>query len=183
MKSRTTLLFDRYFKLLNEQDEPVVTDDQQPENPNPVTSEEEDLLISKIIDAALYTPSKDDITELENLRLITQANAHRNIVDELIHRIAQIIDSPKMFKPKIPKEGEVLPLTDDKKEMLMKNMLDAALYLPDHNESNTLTKLKEVMDSGRYSNANEEVLGSVLNYIRPSLESGDLRQTIAQLDK
>lgn len=203
---KTEQLFQKYQRMLNEQGEaPEQADpnsEQQPppEDPNaapvdpnasgeapeeqtPITSNEEDMLITKIIDAALFSPSPEDEKELQNLRLLIQAKAHKNIVDQMIVRVCQIIGSPIIPDNKQPKEGEVLPLTNEKKEMLLSNLIDAAIYKPSNPEANTIMKLREVMETGRFENANEEVLGSVLNFIRPSTDEGDLRQSISQLDK
>lgn len=205
--SKTSTLFTQYFTLLKEQGEdpnattppmeggdinatapqedPNAAPIPQPED-NPITSNEEDILISKIVDGALFSPSVDQEKELKNLRLLVRANAHRNITDQMIQRVCQIIGSPinpYQSNQLPPKEGETLPLTQEKKEILLANLLDAALYKPSHAEANTLNKFKEVMETGKFENSNEEVLTSVLNFIKPATDDDDLRQTMDQLDK
>jgi hypothetical protein len=204
---KTDNLFAKYYRMLREQGEdpsqvdpnaspqPDVSGDpnaaqdastaptEPPVSETPITSNEEDMLITKIINAALFSPSAEELKELENLRLIIQANAHKNIADQMILRICQIIGSPIIPDNKQPKEGEVLPLTNEKKEMLLLNLLDAAIYHPSNPEANTLMKLKEVMDTGKFENSNEEVLSSVLNFIKPSTDEGELRHSMDNLDK
>ena len=201
MSFKTLKLLNRYNRLIREQGEDAPPMDQEApvdgsmgadegadatmpptEDSGPVTSNAENQEIEKILDAALFKPSDQQKKQLSDIQLLIKSNAHKNIVRPIMFKVAEIIGSP--FKPLTEKdpEGEIAPLMPEKENAFVSNFVNAALYEPSAEEENTLIKLKEVMELGRFTNAREEILTPLLSYINSSNTASDLVKQINDLD-
>jgi len=83
-----------------------------------------------------------------------------------------VLDNPE------PVEDETMPLTSEGEDRYISDMVDAALYEPSPEEARTLVNLQNVMSMKRYENAREEVLPTVLSFIRPESDNNDLKQSL-----
>ena len=112
MKSKTLAAIAYYEKLIKEQGEDMSTDPtmgQAPppdpsqdvtENPAPtpdetapLTSEGENKLIEAVVNAALFVPSPEQATELENYQNVMQLKRFTNARDEVLNPVLGIISN------------------------------------------------------------------------------------------
>ncbi len=78
---------------------------------------------------------------------------------------------------------EEMPMTSEGEEKYIADLLDAALFEPSSEDARTLSNLQGVMRLKRYKNAREEILPLILNIIRPSTESTDIRDGLDKLNQ
>lgn len=93
---------------------------------------------------------------------------------------ADEMQQPEMQQPEI--EQQEIPLTSEAENQYIKDMVDAALFVPSSDDAKTLSDLQGVIATKNFSNAREEILPILLNIIRPSTEDGNLRDDLDQID-
>lgn len=91
--------------------------------------------------------------------------------------------SPDITQNPAPTSQEEMPMTSEGEEKYIADLLDAALFEPSSEDSRTLANLQGVMRMKRYKNAREEILPLILNIIRPSTESTDIRDGLDKLNQ
>lgn len=91
--------------------------------------------------------------------------------------------SPDITENPAPQSQEEVPMTSEGEEKYIADLVDAALFEPSSEDARTLQNLQGVMKMKKYTNAREEVLPLVLNIIRPSTESSDIRTGLDQLSQ
>jgi hypothetical protein len=91
--------------------------------------------------------------------------------------------SPDVTENPAPQPQEEVPMTSEGEEKYIADLIDAALFEPSSEDARTLTNLQGVMRMKRYTNAREEILPLILNIIRPSTESSDIRDGLDNLSK
>jgi hypothetical protein len=91
--------------------------------------------------------------------------------------------SPDVTQNPAPASQEEVPMTSEGEEKYIADLIDAALFEPSSEDARTLTNLQGVMEMKRYKNAREEILPLVLNIIRPSTESSDIRDGLDSLNQ
>lgn len=89
--------------------------------------------------------------------------------------------SPDVTENPQPESQEEMPMTSEGEEKYISDLVDAALFEPSSEDARTLQNLQSVMKMKKFTNAREEILPVVLNIIRPSTESADLRQDLDRL--
>lgn len=91
--------------------------------------------------------------------------------------------SPDVTQNVAPQPQEEVPMTSEGEEKYIADLIDAALFEPSSEDARTLTNLQGVMKLKKYTNAREEILPLILNIIRPSTESNDLRAGLDSLNQ
>jgi len=79
-------------------------------------------------------------------------------------------------------QGETMPLSSAGEDKYISDMIDAALFEPSPEQSNTLLNLQSQMQMKKYQNAREEILPSVLGIISSSTSGGDLRKQLNKIN-
>lgn len=80
--------------------------------------------------------------------------------------------------PSAESSTEEIPMTSEGEDEYISNLIDAALFEPSPEDAKTLTDLQGIVKMKKYNNAREEILPVVLNIIRPSTESNNIRQSL-----
>ncbi len=91
--------------------------------------------------------------------------------------------SPDVTQNPQPSSQEEMPMTSEGEEKYIADLLDAALFEPSSEDARTLANLQGVMRMKRFKNAREEILPLILNIIRPSTESTDIRDNLDKLNQ
>lgn len=91
--------------------------------------------------------------------------------------------SPDVTQNPQPSSQEEMPMTSEGEEKYIADLLDAALFEPSSEDARTLANLQGVMRMKRFKNAREEILPLILNIIRPSTESTDIRDGLDKLNQ
>lgn len=89
--------------------------------------------------------------------------------------------SPDITENPAPAPEEEIPMTSEGEEKYIADLIDAAMFEPSAEDARTLTNLQGVMKLKRFTNAREEILPAILNIIRPSTESTDIRDGLDRL--
>jgi hypothetical protein len=113
MKSKTLQLFEKYFTILEQGEDPNMQQmeqdpSQQPqdvqdavdpsaeapqEETMPLSSQGEDKYIADLVDAALFEPSAEDARTLLNLQNVMQMKRYKNAREEVLPLLLSIISS------------------------------------------------------------------------------------------
>ncbi len=91
--------------------------------------------------------------------------------------------SPDVTDNVVAAPEETVPMTSEGEEKYIADLIDAALFEPSSEDAATLTNLQSVMQMKKFTNAREEILPRVLNIIRPSTESSDIRKSLDTLSQ
>lgn len=91
--------------------------------------------------------------------------------------------SPDVTDNVVAQPDEQVPMTSEGEEKYIADLVDAALYQPSSEDVAALTNLQSVMQMKKFTNAREEILPRVLNIIRPSTESSDIRSSLDKLSQ
>lgn len=91
--------------------------------------------------------------------------------------------SPDVTQNPAPQPQEEVPMTSEGEEKYIADLIDAALFEPSSEDVRVLTNLQGVMKLKKFKNAREEILPTLLNIIRPSTESSDIRSGLDQLSQ
>ena len=114
-------------------------------------------------------------------------------IDHYLKIIREQGEMPDMAQeqPPAPQEGsqpapdapaqETMPLSSAGEDKYISDMIDAALFEPSPEQSNTLLNLQSQMQMKKYTNAREEILPSVLGIISSSTSGGDLRKQLNKI--
>jgi hypothetical protein len=87
-------------------------------------------------------------------------------------------DATEAPDPNAAAAGEEVPMTSEGEDEYIANLIDAALFEPSPEDAKTLTDLQGIVKMKKYNNAREEILPILLNIIRPSTESNNIRQSL-----
>ena len=79
-------------------------------------------------------------------------------------------------------ESDIVPMTSEGENQYIKDLIDAALFVPTSQESKTLTDLQSIMTMKKFQNARDEILPLILDIIKPSTENSEISHELNQID-
>jgi len=78
--------------------------------------------------------------------------------------------------------SETMPMSSEGEDKYISDMIDAALFEPSSEQSNTLLNLQSQMQMKKYTNAREEILPSLLGIISSSTSGGDFKKQLNKIN-